>query len=278
MKRGEFNNMIVVSDLHCGCRMGLHSNQPTKLDDGGFYHPSTFQKKVFSWWQEFWDDFVPRTTKNEPFVLVVNGDALDGGAHHGNSTHISDNREDELKIAKAILEPVVEMSEQYYHIRGTEAHAGKSGVDEERLARELGAIPDETGQYARWELWYRLGFGLVNIMHHIGTAGSMHYETTAIQKELTEAYIESARWNEEPPDVVVRSHRHRNAETRVQTYKGFGTSFTTPGWQGKTPLVYRVAGARQARPQFGGSMIRCGDEDIFTRHFVKRLSRTRTAS
>jgi hypothetical protein len=94
-------------------------------------------------------------------------------------------------------------------------------------------------------------------------------------RELTDAYVESGRWNDEPPDVVVRSHRHRNSEVRIQTYKGFATVCVTPGWQLRTPFVYKLAGAKMATPQMGGTLVRAGDEDIFTRHFVKTIGRTK---
>ena len=206
-------------------------------------------------------------------MVVMNGDALDGKPHNA-VTGISDNLADQQEIAYRALRPVVEACEgRYYHIRGTEAHGGKSGQEEERLARRLNAIPDSIGRYARWELWKRLGRGLIHLTHHIGTTGSMAYETSGPHKELEQAIVESGRWNDEIPDVVCRSHRHRNIETRCQCYKGFATSFTTAGWQLKTPFTFKVAGARQAQPQIGGSLIRCGDEDIYTRHRLWKMSR-----
>ena len=72
---------------------------------------------------------------------------------------------------------------------------------------------------------------------------------------------------------MARSHRHRNAEVRVQTHKGFATVFTTASFQLKTPFAYRIAGARQSLPQIGGSLLRCGNEDLYTRHFVKSMDR-----
>jgi hypothetical protein len=55
---------------------------------------------------------------------------------------------------------------------------------------------------------------------------------------------------------------------------GYGIAFTAPAWQLKTPYTYRVAGARQAMPQIGGSVVRQGDSDLYTRHWVRSPSRT----
>lgn len=273
--RPPVNNLIVISDLHVGCQLALCSPESTHLDEGGGYRPSEAQLVLWSWWEEFWAEWVPDVTHGEPFAVVVNGDALDG-VHHDSTTQWTHNRQDQRREAERILRPVVELCEgRFYMVRGTEAHVGKSMQDEEALAKCLGAIPNEEGQYSRHEMWVRIGRGLAHIAHHVGTAGSMAYESSALMRELSEAYVEAGRWNKEPPDWVCRSHRHRNAEVRVQTSRGFATVFTTPAWQLKTPFAYRVAGARQALPQIGGSLMRCGDEDLYTRHFVRTIDRPR---
>jgi len=268
----KLTNLIVVSDLHCGCRLGLCP--PTViLDDGAIYNHTPVQADVWKRWQEFWNDWVPRVTRGEPFAVVLNGDAIDG-RHHRAVTHVSQNLADQARIARQVLKPVVKACEgRYYHIRGTEAHVGPSGENEEQLAESLGAIPDADGRFARWELWIEIGVGLVHLTHHIGTAGSLAYETTAVHKELEQAFVEAARWGDRHPDVIVRSHRHRNVETRIQSAHGFATACTTAGWQAKTPFVFRIVGGRQTLPQIGGTLVRSGDEDVYTRHCLWTLNR-----
>ena len=275
MNQLQVNNLVIISDLHAGCKLGLCPPGPVPLDEGGSYQPSEFQRIVWGYWNEFWNVWVPDVTRGEPYAVCLNGDALDG-RHHGSVTQVSQNLADQSSIASAILIPIVDgCGAKYYHIRGTEAHVGASGEDEERLAKYLGARPNEIGQYARNEAWFRLGKDyLVHVSHHIGTSGATAYESSALMRELAEAYVESAKWNEQPPSVIVRSHRHRFAEVRIQTARGFATVCTTPGWQGKTPFVYRIVGGRMAAPQFGGILVRAGDEDIYTRSFVKSIKRS----
>lgn len=269
----RIRNLIIVSDLHCGCRVGLCPNGPIHLDDGGEYTPSENQKKVWSAWETFWGEWVPEVCHGEQFAVVVNGDALDG-VHHGSKTQVSQNHSDQQRIAKMVLEPIRDLCEgRLFMIRGTEAHVGQSAEYEEMLAEHLEAIPSKTGQRSHYELWLRVGNGLVHIMHHIGTSGSQHYEGTAITKELTELYTEAGRWRHDPPDVVVRAHRHRHFEVRVPTKLGYGISFTTAAWQLKTPFAFKVAGARITTPQIGGSVIRQGDTDLYTRHKVWDIGR-----
>lgn len=235
--------------------------------------PSDAQQMIWAAWREFWEEWVPLAGHGEPFAILVNGDALDG-VHHGSKTQVSQNHADQAAIALQCLEPLMEKCRgRLYMVRGTEAHVGPSAEMEEMLAERLGAVPDAHGQHSRFEIWFRLGRGLVHAMHHIGTTGSMHYESTAVMKELSESYTEAGRWRDDPPDVVVRSHRHRHLEVRVPTKLGYGISFVTPGWQLKTPFTYKIPGGRLTTPQIGGSIIRDGDNDFYTRHRVWRMPR-----
>lgn len=272
-------NLIVVSDLHAGCRIGLHPAEPSYLDGGGQYVPSDFQKKMWTWWREFWDEWVPSVTRREPYDLIVNGDALDG-VHHRSTTQISHNLEDQQRIAEQCLRREVERCQKkggtYYHIRGTEAHVGQSGEYEERLARTLGAKPNAEQQYARFDIWKRVGERcLVHALHHVGTTGSAAHEASAVNAELTAMYVEAARWGKEPPDFIIRSHRHRSIAVDLNSAKGYAAAIVTPAWQGKTPFTFKIPGARISEPQVGGILIREGDEEHFYRRWVKSFERSR---
>ena len=271
-------NAVVISDLHCGCQLGLCPPEEIELDNSGSYKSSRFQKVVWKRWVEFWDDWVPMVTKGEPYIIVLNGDAIDG-VHHGAKTQITQNLTIQARIAKNALLPQIEKKKcvGYYHIRGTEAHVGKSAEEEERLAEDLGAVQDEeTGNFARWEMWLRMGGALIHFSHHIGTTSSSAYESTAVYKEMVEAFNEAGRWRDEPPDLICRSHRHRQFETRIATEKGYGICIVTPGWQLKTPFTYRIASGRASTPQVGGYLVRRGDEDeIYTRFKIWKLRRAK---
>jgi hypothetical protein len=275
-RKEDIRNVIVISDTHVGCQMALCHPDGAALDAGGFYDPSELQRKVYAIWDQFWSEWVPRVTHREPFAVVHNGDAIDG-SHHNSTTQWSHNINDQVEHAVQLLTPVVEACEgRYYHIRGTEAHIGQSGVDEENLAKKLGAIPNETGNFARWELWKKIGPHLVHFSHHIGTTSSAAHETSAVNAELASCFNEAGRWGHAPPAVVVRSHRHRSCEVRLPAKWGYATGFVTPAWQLKTPFVFRIPGGRTSTPQIGGSIIRLGDEELHTRHFVVDIGRGRT--
>ena len=140
-------NLVIFSDSHCGCRLGLAPPDPIALDDGGTYQSSAFQRQMWALWQEFWGEWVPQATRGEPYDVLHNGDAIDG-VHHHSTTQISQNFQDQLRIARLVLAPIVAACQAsggtYYHIRGTQAHVGQSGVYEEMLAEQLGAKPTRT--------------------------------------------------------------------------------------------------------------------------------------
>jgi len=278
-KRSKVRNIIVVSDTHFGCQLGLMPPEFT-LDNGQTVRQSPLQRKLWTMWEHFWLEWVPEVTRGEPYIIVHNGDVVDG-VHHGSVTQITQNITDQVRMAVETLKPIVTAPKVagYYHIRGTEAHVGKSAQTEEGIARALGAVPDEIKNHARWEMYFRLNKALIHFSHHIGSTQSAAYESTAVYKELIESYTESGRWKDEPPDVVVRSHRHRHFEVRISTDKGYGISMVTPAWQLKTPFVHRLALGRTGQPQVGGCLIRTGDEDaVYTRFKVWRIERTREES
>lgn len=279
-KAKEVSQVVVVSDTHCGCQFGLCPPE-VRLDGGGFYRPDGPQATLWDWWGIMQEDWIPRVTQGEPWHLVLNGDALEG-RHHGSTTQISQNLADQHHIAVASLSSLIAACKasggDYFHIRGTEAHVGQTGENEEKLAVALGAKADKNGRFSRPELWLSLNGFLAHFNHHIGTTGSSAYEATAVYKELVEGFVEGGRRADQPPSVIVRSHRHRYLAVGIATDMGDGEgcdaiSVVTPGWQLKTPFAYRIAGARQTQPQIGGVLIRIGEDGPYLRKRVWHVSR-----
>lgn len=267
---------IVVSDTHCGCQFGLCPPE-VALDSGSVVTYSDLQEKLWAHWVYFWETFVPEVTEGRPFVVVVNGDSIEG-RHHNTTTQITANLAVQRKIAAECFRSAFAFSKpkRLFFVRGTEAHVGQSAEDEEGFAERLKAVPDEFGNFARNELWLQVGRGTAHFLHHIGVAGSQAYETSALMREYAESCVESARWGYQPPDWIVRSHRHRCTEIRVPSSNGRATVITTPAWQLKTPFAYRVAGARQTSPQIGGIALVSGHSELYTRSYVQSLARSET--
>lgn len=277
MSRKEVRQALFLSDTHCGDGMGLLPPS-FSLDNGNTVQQGRTQKALWAWWREMHDEWLPYATNGEPYAVVMNGDALEG-VHHGSVAQVSQNMEDQIRIAETVLRPIVDAcSGRYYHIRGTGAHSGQAGQHEENLARRLGAIPNEDGHHARWDLWLRLGKYLGHATHHIGTVHSPMSEATAIHAELVQSYVEAGRWGDEPPDFIVRSHRHRSYQVRFPSAKGEAVGIVTPAWQGRTEFTFKISGARMTQPQFGAVLVVAGTDGIYTKAFTKRLERSKEVS
>jgi len=268
--------IIVISDTHFGCQFALCPEE-VRLDGGGIYRQNIIQKKIWKHWLKFCNEFIPIVTQGEPFILVHNGDIIDG-VHHRSTHQISHNLKDQENIAVEVLEPLVNhpKCEKFYVIRGTEAHSGISAECEERIAQRLGAETDINGNYTRYVLWLRFGKHkiLANFSHHIGTTSSSAYESTAVFKELIEAYTEAGRYKLEAPDIVVRSHRHKFLMTTIAGFNTNSISLVTPGWQAYTPFTYRNVKGRVGLPEIGGVAILEGSEvPLYIRHFIMPIGR-----
>lgn len=276
MKKDKILNVIVFSDTHCGCQVGLMP-PVIHLAHGPTVRQSRFQRAIWERWLYFWDEWVPRVTRGEPYAVVFNGDALDG-RHHGSTHQVTHDLSDQANIAYECLAPIMDKCQgRFYYVSGTPVHGGEAAEDEERLAQRLGVIgAPGSKRSTHFELFMKVGSALCHITHHIGVTSSMAYEGTALTKEATEFYAESARDGEPAPDIIVRSHRHRHFEVRFPTHKEYGYCVVTAGWQLKTPWLFKRPGGRVAKPKIGGSLIRQGDEEFYTRHKTWPTKRSRT--
>lgn len=271
--------VVVVSDTHCGCQYGLYNpRRPVMRDVGGGHVPSRGQRDLWALWERFSKEWLRKTIGDKPFALVLNGDILDG-RHHRSITQITQNLADQQRIAHRVLDDLVSRAHSKYFVRGTPAHVGEAGENEERLAEAFGAIPDEAGQRSRWELWLRIGKHLAHFSHHIGISQSLVSEATALVGEYNIMAAEAAKAGRRPADIIVRSHRHRHMEVTIPTSRGHARVFVTPAWQLTSPFAKKVSPtARVASAQIGASVIQVRGDEIDTAHFVQyaKLSKPET--
>ena len=259
-------HIVFISDGHQGDRAALCPPE-SELDLGGSYQRSWLQDVIWQWWTEFWKWIESKT--NNDFILVINGDWLEGD-HHRTKSAISLNVNDQLNIALATLRPVKEHAKAIYMIRGTRSHGGQSSENEETLARELGVVQDKKSKvFCRPALNLTVENVLFNVSHYIGVSGSTQYESSALMQEATRVFVECGRWKKPLPDVIVRSHRHRHLSLPIKTSSGKTTIFVTPAWQLKTDYVYHIVGGGVATPQIGGSLVTVDGSDYQDEHFVK---------
>lgn len=263
-------HIVCLSDTHFGSSVAI--SQIHLLDDGGTYHPSKLQAKLYRLWIAYWE-WVYEHIKKDPFIIVHVGDIIEG-QHHRSTQTTTSNLTVQGRLAVDMMQPHVTAASAYYQIRGTEAHVGQSAQEEEKIAEELRAVKEkETGNYSRWMLWMNFGGGMINFAHHLGSTTSSAYESSALMREVVASFTESGQYGYRPPGIVVRGHTHRYLKIEGP---GGWKGIKLPGWQLKTAFVHRID--RMRGPMIGGILISDTKEGLETRAWVRTVKETKAVS
>ena len=244
----------IVSNLHCGSTLGLCPPEGIQLDDGGWYTPSIEQKELWLKWEEYWDLVKAEVKKGDRLFIALNGDIFDGD-HHGTAQIVTKNLASvQHEIALATLKPALALSHHgIVVIRGTEAHVGASGAYEERLARDLEAVPNPVnGTRSHWHFQADSNGTIIDFAHH-GSVGKLPHTRSNPAKTLAMKITQAAvRYGIAIPDLAIRSHAHQEADT----YDDFPVRvIQTRGWQLSTAFVHRIAAG--SLPEIGCLIVSC---------------------
>lgn len=255
--------IAVVSDTHLNSTVALCPPR-VYLDDGGIYRASKEQKSVWQAWNKFWQIIAEKKGGNKLYT-IVNGDTIDINTHDGIQL-ISHNRNVIISLAVAVLQPIAEMSDALFIIRGTETHTGRAANIEETIARELGAEPlvkptidkktgeDKGGIYSWWWLPLEVEGLLFDITHHPKTSGWRPWTRDAAAAREA-AIIRNDYWErgDKPPDIALRGHVHYHADSG-KTKKPH--VLITPSWSLTDAYGHRKGTGGSARP-VGGLWLMC---------------------
>lgn len=248
------SRIAVVSDLHCNSTVGLWP--PDFVGADGVTKP---QNRVQQWLWERWLDFCSQVRPDD--LVVINGEPVQG-VHASKDLQIMTVSEvDQERAAAKVLQPLA--SNRLYMVRGTPWHDSAMGMEAERVAQLVGAVPSPLGESSRFSLWLQHDEKLFHFTHHIANTVGGVYETTAPAREIAMAKLEYLENGQPIPDVMVRSHRHRYAEAS----DGMGHHlFVTPGWQLKNEFGWKVNPIRGCH--IGGMFLWVEEQQI--RWSVKR--------
>lgn len=243
--RREPQLLVVVSDLHAGSTVGLCPPDCPLLDDG-CWTLNPVQAWIWGLWQE-WLIFVRSVVENQPFALLVNGDAIEG-VHHKSKQVVHADPGVHGRIASMLLRPLASKACATYMVRGTEAHVGHSA--ECGIGEAIGAeVHPDTGVHAAHHWLIEIAGCLVSAKHHIGTSQRLGLQATQLGMQLAEEQLACHRAGHRVPQVVIRSHRHTFGEFT----EGRSMLVTTPAWQALTSFGWKVVPS--AIPQLGGVVL-----------------------
>ena len=248
--------IAVVSDIHAGSTVALCPDS-VSLDDGGNYHASKAQQWLWQCWLEYWACVAEMQVKSMGrLIAVFNGDAVEGD-HHGTTQILSGNPNAQAAVLNACMAVPLDLRpDKLLFVRGTEAHVGKSGSAEERIADGLyrdkrPVIRDEAANNASW--WHykgECGGVRLDITHHGRTGQREHTRGGAAVLHAHDILLSHVKRNELPPHLCFRGHYHKFNDSgdacpvRV---------ITTGAWQLKTSHVHKVAADSHA--DIGGAIV-----------------------
>lgn len=210
--------VLVISDLHCGHRIGL-----TPPD---YMYPDKTKNKIASYFgklqREIWEWFTSEVKSlGKIDVLIVNGDCIDGkGKRSGGTELITTDLFLQAEMATQVIQSI--KAKKIFMTYGTPYHVGDSEDMEDIIAREVGA--DIKGQQ-----FIEVNGNIFDVKHKTGGSSVPHSRATAVSREALWNEIWSMSDNSQPrADVVIRSHVHYYNQSG--NHKKIG--MTTPALQG----------------------------------------------
>lgn len=249
--------VIFFADNHINSKTALCGPEIID-DDGDIYKQNLIQQWLWYTWNKCIED-VKKITKKYYRTVVFDGDIVDLDDKNRSHQIISRNPATILRMADQVLEPIIDYADRLFFVRGTEAHVGKSGWIEEMMAERYNAVPNkEFGQFSWWHL--RAVFSELNfdITHHFTTGTLPQTYPNGMTKLVQNTRLLYLDWEEEPPDVIVRAHRHRFIDT--------GYTFSTRGvclpcWQFHNSYLYRINKENDI-PHIGAVVMLCHGKEL----------------
>lgn len=247
--------LAVISDTHIGSSTALAPPTFTihnrETDEEQIVHHNRLQQWLWDCWVDYWEyikilaGMTGGKRRKNRIVVVHLGDVIDGNHHQ--STQIIQDVGDQAIVAIDILQPIVDMADNFFGVMGTEAHAGHAAADEIGIYKLLGAT--EYGQ----NLMIDVDGKLHDFAHH-GRTGTRPWTSSAASIGV-EVMLDCGKAGVPYPNYIWRGHKH---EIDDSGNKLEGTRvICLPSWQLKTAFVNRVA-ANKRRSDIGGYIVNGG--------------------
>lgn len=249
--------IAATSDQHAGSAVSVCPPE-INLDDGGTYKASKPQRWLWQGWNDYWAERVARVRDREKAKLyqVFNGDMVEGN-HHGTTQILSGNSAvQSLVVSELMKVPLSLGPDKMWFIRGTEAHVGKSGNSEEKIAdglrRDKRPIVRDTitQTSSHWHAKMEVQDVRLDFAHH-GRMGQRPWTRINVVANLAaEIFYEHCAREEPHPHIAVRSHLHRYADTAGAHPVRL---IQTPAWQLHTAYTHKIV--TESMADIGGIII-----------------------
>ena len=228
-------HIIEVGDLHTNATPALCPPN-VELDDGGTYRHSRTQAWLWRSWIEFCDavNDLPPGRK----IVLMKGDLAELDTKRRTVQLISANKATIIKMVQSTIDPLVQTADQLIFIRGTPAHEGKGAWIEETIASDYDH--SYVNQENHTASWYHMRVTIegvrLDISHHASMSGLPWGKSNSANNLAHKIFwLYTHDMNQPAPDLVLRAHNHRLAES-----SGFRTQVCySPAWTSATEYCYR---------------------------------------
>lgn len=232
------------------------------LDDGGTYHASTNQRKLYDCFTDFCKEI--GNIKADRKIGVLVGDIGELDTKRRTVQLVTLNKATILNMMLDTLEPFIDIMDQIVVIRGTMAHVGKSSWLEEKLASDLDNTIRYNDKVASFWHFRRVFDGVrFDIAHHQTMGGIPRTEKSYIDRQTYDT-IWRYMWdmNQKPPHLIWRADQHRYVSSgdKWHNFHFKVTGVAMPCFQIKTEWIYRI-GHENDNPHVGGVYALCEGGD-----------------
>jgi len=243
--------LLLNSDLHRGSILAPFP-EGLLLEHGLPIGQNPVQKWIDAKWRE-WHDWAGKLAQGRRRILVFDGDSCEG-IHHRETELVTTNLALHRRAVVQTVEGIRQEGDKLFMVRGTSAHAGAAGENEETIAEMLGCMPDKsTGQYSYFMLPLSVNSTKIVVAHYVSSTKSVVSEATALVTQMAKAARDSGRWGTPLPDILVFAHRHQFCAVHLPARRQGQYCCTLPSWVGKTEHGYSFDPL--SPPQIGGVVI-----------------------
>ncbi|MEE9491243.1 MAG: hypothetical protein V3V80_02950 [Dehalococcoidia bacterium] len=254
-KRNKTVVVALFADMHPNSTVGLLHPDGVDLDDGQKVRPSRAQHWLWRKWLAYWEFVADLKKKHRAEVWAIClGDGTDDNSHSKHGL-ITVNKATIVDLSVMVWEPILEIAEVKFVVRGTGSHTGGSGELEELVAKEIGAEKDD-GNHSWWWLPLEAEGVLFDLAHHPGSTSRRPWTLGGgANRQAAILLHEYANSGNLLPQFGFRAHSH-HAEDSGTNYS-VRVLFLSP-WQLTTTFGHRIGYSGRLEP-VGGVAVVCND-------------------
>lgn len=203
----KLSAIIAISDTHVGSLIGLWPND-FETQSGNKISLNPYQLKMYNLWLDSTKRAIEEV-KGRDFILLLNGDLVEGCGQHKSIQYMSPDPADESDAAYELLKPMTQLKncKKVIVVKGTRCHCNGN---EETIAKRLGAVkvPQHSKQQTFDKAIFQVGGCWIDATHHISTTSRVYLEAGRLSIHLGNARLNYAREGLTLPKVFIRSHAH----------------------------------------------------------------------